>query len=273
MSAPAAVRPAAWADPDRPIGPRILASRVWTMCLVELQKISHDRSELITRAIQPCLWLLVFGVTFNRLGVIPTGDVPYLDFLAPGILAQSALVVSIFYGIQVIWEREAGVLAKLMVTPTPRAALVTGKAFAAGVRALVQAIVILILATVLGVDLTWNPLRLLGVLVVVVLGAAMFCCVSITIAGLVLSRDRMMGIGQAIMMPLFFASNALYPVAVMPTWLQVINHVNPLSYEVEALRGLLLGVHARLLLDFGVLVGATAIAIAAASSLLARLSR
>ena len=83
----------------------------------------------------------------------------------------------------------------------------------------------------------------------------------------------MMGIGQAIMMPLFFASNALYPVALMPGWLQVINHLNPLSYEVEALRGLLIGTHARLLLDFGVLVGATAVAIAAASAFMARLAR
>ena len=73
------------------------------------------------------------------------------------------------------------------------------------------------------------------------LGAAFFCCLSMTIAGLVLSRDRLMGIGQAITMPLFFASNALYPVALMPAWLRVINHVNPLSYEVDALRGLLIG--------------------------------
>src|SRR5207248_3015082 len=83
-----------------------------------------------------------------------------------------------------------------------------------------------------------NPLKLIGAATVLVLGAAFFCCLSITIAGLVLKRDRLMGIGQAIMMPLFFASNALYPVSVMPGWLRVLNHANPLSYEVEALRGL-----------------------------------
>ena len=71
---------------------------------------------------------------------MPNG-IPYLDFLAPGILAQSTLFIAIFYGIQIIWERDAGVLAKLMVTPTPRAALITGKAFAAGVRSIVQAAV------------------------------------------------------------------------------------------------------------------------------------
>jgi ABC-2 type transport system permease protein len=82
------------------------------------------------RAIQPALWLLIFGETFSKIHVIPTGNVPYLDYLAPGIMAQSALFIAIFYGIQIIWDRDAGILTKLMTTPTPRAALVTGKAFA-----------------------------------------------------------------------------------------------------------------------------------------------
>jgi ABC-2 type transport system permease protein len=248
-------------------------SRVATMCLVELQKLRHDRTELITRAVQPALWLVVFGNVFTRLHAIPTGNVPYLDYLAPGILAQSALFIAIFYGIQIIWERDAGVLAKLLVTPTPRAALVAAKAFAAGIRAVAQAFIVLILALVMGVSLSPNPLHWLGVLVALMLGSAFFCCLSITIAGVVLSRDRLMGIGQAITMPLFFASNALYPVALMPVWLQVINHVNPLSYEVDALRGLLIGTPARLLLDFGVLLAAAAVMITVASALLPRLVR
>ena len=191
-------------------------SRIGTMCLVELQKLRHDRTELLTRAVQPALWLVVFGNVFTQLHAIPTGDVPYLDYLAPGILAQSALFIAIFYGIQIIWERDAGVLAKLLVTPTPRVALVAAKAFAAGIRAIAQAVIVLLLALLLGVGLSANPLHWLGVVVAMLLGAAFFCCLSIAIAGLVLSRDRLMGIGQAITMPLFFASNALYPVELMP---------------------------------------------------------
>jgi ABC-2 type transport system permease protein len=224
---------------------------VGALCLVELQKLRHDRKELYTRAVQPALWLLIFGETFSHLHAIPT-SVPYLDFLAPGILAQSVLFVSIFYGIQIIWERDAGVLAKLMATPTPRSALVAGKAFAAGVRALIQGLVVLVLAALLGVALTTNPLRLAGVVVVVLLAAAFFSTLSIVLAGIVLSRERLMGIGQAITMPLFFASNALYPVALMPRWVQAIAVVNPLSYEVNALRGLLLGTPAALGTDIGV---------------------
>lgn len=257
--------------PLRQLG--IALARINAMCLVELQKLRHDRTELITRAVQPTLWLLIFGQVFTRIHAIPTGNTPYLDFLAPGILAQSALFIAIFYGIQIIWERDAGVLAKLMVTPTPRIALVAAKAFASGIRAVVQAVAVLIIAALLGVHLDVAPQRLLGMVVALVLGSAFFCCLSITIAGLVLSRDRLMGIGQAITMPLFFASNALYPVQLMPGWLRVINHINPLSYEVEALRGLLVGTPARLGLDFGVLVLAAVVMISIAAALLPRLTR
>jgi len=100
----------------------------------------HDRSELYTRAIQPALWLLIYGETVTRIHAIPTPHgISYLAYLAPGIIGQSALFVAIFYGIQIIWERDAGVLVKLMVTPTPRSALITGKAFAAGLRSVIRA--------------------------------------------------------------------------------------------------------------------------------------
>ena len=132
-------------------------------------------------------------------------------------------------------------LAKLMVTPAPASALITGKAFAAGVRSVAQVVGVLALAYVMGIGLTINPLRILAAMGVVMLGAAFFACLSMTLAGLVRSRDRLMGIGQAITMPLFFASNALYPVDVMPAWLHVLSTVNPLSYEVNALRALLIG--------------------------------
>jgi ABC-2 type transport system permease protein len=254
-------------------GWRLLPARVIAMCAVELQKLRHDRTELYTRAVQPALWLLIFGQTFTRIKAIPTGGIPYIDYLAPGIIAQSAMFIAIFYGIQIIWERDAGILNKLLVTPTPRSALITGKAFAAGVKSLIQAVVVVVIAAVLGVALTWNPLKLIGVGAIVILGSAFFSCLSMTIAGIVLSRDRLMGFGQAITMPLFFGSNALYPVAIMPGWLQAVSKANPLSYEVDALRGLLLGTPSHVGTDFAVLLVAAALGIAAASSLLGRLAR
>jgi ABC-2 type transport system permease protein len=246
------------------------AGRVAAFAIVELQKLQHDRTELLTRMVQPALWLLIFGTTFSHLHVIHTGSVSYLAFLAPGIIAQSALFISIFYGIQIIWDRDAGVLAKLMVTPAPAAALITGKAFAAGVRSVAQVVGVMGLAYVMGIGLTVNPLRVLAAMAVVMLGAAFFACLSMTLAGLVRSRDRLMGIGQAITMPLFFASNALYPVDVMPSWLHVLSTVNPLSYEVDALRGLLIGTPLNPV-DVAVLALAAMIGIATASTLLRRL--
>ena len=244
--------------------------RVGAFAIVEMQKLRHDRTELVTRMVQPALWLLIFGTTFSKLHVINTGPVSYLAFLAPGIIAQSALFISIFYGIQIIWDRDAGVLAKLMVTPAPASALITGKAFAAGVRSVAQVVGVLVLAYVMGIGMTFNPLRILAAMAIVMLGSAFFACLSMTLAGLVRSRDRLMGIGQAITMPLFFASNALYPVDVMPAWLHVLSTVNPLSYEVHALRALLIGTPFNPL-DVVVLVIAAVLGIASASTLLRRL--
>ncbi len=263
--APVAILPPWW---------RLYTSRILTFWLVELRKIRHDRTELYTRAIQPVLWLLIFGETFSRLHVIPVpGGYSYLAYLSPGIMAQSALFIAIFFGIQIIWERNSGILTKLMATPTPRLALISGKAFAAGVRSVSQVVVILALSAILQIRFDWNPLHLLGVAAAVVLGAAFFSCLSMTIAGIVLHRERLMGVGQAITMPLFFASNALYPVKVMPGWLQGLSAANPMSYEVDALRGMLLGTPTALLFDFGVLAVAVVAGVLAAAALLPRLAR
>src|SRR5215467_16082172 len=99
---------------------------------VELRKLRRDPMELLTRAIQPALWLLIFGQVFARIKAIPTGRLDYLSFMAPGILAQSVLFIAIFYGISVIWEKDLGIVHKLLVSPAPRSALVLGKALSAG---------------------------------------------------------------------------------------------------------------------------------------------
>jgi ABC-2 type transport system permease protein len=242
---------------------------------IEVLKLRHDPTELITRAIQPALWLLIFGQVFTRTRVIPTGNLPYLSFMAPGILAQSVLFISIFYGISIIWERDLGILHKFLVSPTPRASLVCGKALSAGVRGIAQAIIIYLLSFLLGVGINWNPFAIAGVLLAVVLGAACFSVFSLIIACLVKTRERFMGIGQLLTMPLFFASNAIYPVSMMPGWLRVVAHVNPLTYEVDAVRSQMLGIPSLygLILDFGVLSGATVVLISIAARLYPRVVR
>ena len=111
-----------------------------TLVIAELEarKLRHDPTELIMRAIQPVLWLLVFGQVFTRTHVIPTGSLSYLDFMAPGILAQSVLFIAIFYGIAIIWERDLGIVHKFLSSPTPRTAIVLGKALSASLRGVAQ---------------------------------------------------------------------------------------------------------------------------------------
>ena len=252
---------------------RIFVSRTLTFCTTEIWRIRRDRSELVTRAIQPVLWLVVFGETIARLRGVPSDGRPYLDYLAPGIMAQATLFISIFYGIQIIWERDAGLLAKLLATPTPAAALVTGKAFAASIRSLSQVAVVLAISAVMGIRLDWNPVHLVAAVVVSILGAAFFTTLSVCLAGILLKRERMMGIAQAITMPLFFGSSALYPIDLMPPWLRAISAVNPLSHMVDALRGVLLDTGSALLPDLTFLVVAVVIGIASATALLPRLVR
>lgn len=215
-------------------------SKTLSIVEMEVRKLRHDPTELITRAVQPALWLLVFGEVFTRVRIIPTGDLSYKSFMAPGILAQSVLFIAIFYGITVIWERDLGVVHKFLVSPTPREALVLGKAFSAGVRALSQVAIIYVLAALVGVGINWNPINLMLVGVVAILASALFSTFSLIIASLVKTRERFMGIGQILTMPLFFASNAIYPLSMMPSWLQAIATVNPLTYAVDAMRGLMI---------------------------------
>jgi len=243
-----------------------------TIAEMEARKIKHDSTELWTRLIQPALWLLIFGEVFTTIRAIPTGQFTYLQFISPGVLAQSVLFVAIFYGITVVWERDVGLLTKLLSTPSPRSSVIVGKALAAGVRGIFQAVMIFGLALIIGVNLRLDILDVFGVFVVVVVFAMCFSSLSMLLASFLKTRDRMMGIGQAITMPLFFASNAIYPIAVMPRWLQAMSAGNPLSYVVDALRAMLLtGDYSGLGVDILALFVFTIIFVSAASVAIKRM--
>jgi ABC-2 type transport system permease protein len=151
---------------------------------------------------------------------------------------------------------------------------VVGKALSAGVRALSQAAIVYVLALALGVGIDLNPLNIVGVAAFVVLGSAVFSTLSLIIACIVKTRERFMDIGQVITMSIFFASNAIYPLSLMPDWLRAISHINPLTYEVDALRALMLtdiSSDYGLLLDFGVLLAIAAVLTIIAARMYARM--
>jgi ABC-2 type transport system permease protein len=225
---------------------------------METRKLLHDPTELISRAVQPILWVGIFGEALSKVRAIPTPGLTYLQFIAPGILTQSVVFVAIFYGLYIIMDRDTGILQKMLVTPTPRLALVWGKMLSAGVRGLSQALIVFLFALIIGIQLNITVLSILGVILIVMLGAGFFTGLSMIIASIVKTRERFMGIGQVITLPLFFASNAIYPISIMPGWLQVVATVNPLSYMVDGLRTLMLsGSFSGVGFDIGILVVVT----------------
>jgi len=249
---------------DQSVNPTLAnyATQTYAVAAAEVQKLYHDPLELLTRAVQPVLWLMLFGEVMAQVRGVAPSNIPYLDFLAAGILAQSALFVAIFYGISAIWERDLGVLQRYLVSPAPRSALVLGKALSASVRALSQALIVYLLALLVGVAIDLDPANILAVAAVIALGSMLFSTLSLIIACIVKTRERFMGIGQVLTMPIFFASNAIYPLSLMPAWLRTVSRLNPLTYEVDALRSLMLtgGLSQYgLTLDFAVLLAATAV--------------
>jgi ABC-2 type transport system permease protein len=234
---------------------RVSAGSV-AMAQAEMRKLRHDHLDIVTRSVQPLLWLFIFGTALQNTRALAIGNVDYRAYLAPGVMAQAALFIAIFFGLAVIWERDVGQLQRLLATPLPRSAIVLGKATGAAVRALAQAVVLLTVLAITGIGIRWQPIPILAALVLLLLSTGAFACMSMLLAALVHNRERFMGIGQLIMMPLFFASSALYPISVMPRWLQFVARCNPLTYEVHGLRELLLGIpqEGTLWLDFGVIV-------------------
>jgi ABC-2 type transport system permease protein len=273
MSAANVASPAASAEPGyrppilrTPAIVRLAGGTVAT-AQAELRKMRHDPFDIFTRAAQPLLWLFIFGTAMSHNRTLAPAGVDYRAYLAPGVMAQGALFVAIFFGLAVIWERDVGQLQRLLATPLPRTAIVLGKATGAGVRSLAQASLLLIVVAIAGLDLRWTVPGVVGALALLALATAAFACLSMLLAAGLRTRERFMGIGQLITMPLFFASSALYPLAIMPGWLHALARVNPLTYEVLGMRRMLLGTGGEgpLWLDFLVVIAFLAAMAAAAT--------
>ncbi|MBO0764252.1 MAG: ABC transporter permease [Hyphomicrobiaceae bacterium] len=251
------------------------ATQMLAVAETEMLKLRHDPTEIFTRALQPAIWLLLFGQVMAHVRGLDAGGGHYLDFLAPGILALSVLFAAIFYAISAIWERDLGILHRYMVSPAPRSALVPGKAVSSAVRGLLQAVVVYVLSVLMGIGVSFNPLDLIGVSALIALGSGLFATFSLCVACIVKTRERFMGIDQVLTMPIFFASNAIYPIDIMPDWLKAVSLANPLSYEVDALRAFMLaGGESKFGagLDFAVLLGLTAGLVAVAARLYPRMT-
>jgi ABC-2 type transport system permease protein len=250
-------------------------TQIFAVSDAEFRKLRHDPLELFTRAAQPVLWLVIFGKVMAQIRGLNVAGSNYIDFLAPGILAQSMLFGAIFYGIAAVWERDLGIIHRYLVSPASRLALVMGKQVSAGLRGLSQATFIYVVSIAMGVSIDWHIEKIAGVILLIIIGSALFSTLSLIIACIVRTRERLMGIGQLLTMPIFFASNAIYPIDLMPWWLKAIARINPLTYEVDALRMLMLRSTEpsfRLLTDFSVLIVISGILLVVASRLYKRMA-
>ena len=248
---------------------KLSSASILAMVEMEIRRLMHDPSEIVARAVQPILWIVVFGVVMARRVLLGVED--YRSFIAPGVVFQSATFISLAYGIMMVFERESGILKRLLSTPIPRSSIVIGRALAGSIRASTQYVLVILSAFLVGAHFKTNAPLLMGGYLTVIYVCMGFTALSILIASLMKTRERFMGIIGAITMPLFFASNALYPISIMPTAIKIVALVNPLSYAVDMLRGMLLGLQANYMLDLISITAFNMLVIASSIKLLDRI--
>ena len=211
----------------------------WVVAYRELLRFVGERSRMLSSFAMPLLFLVIFGAGFTQtVGALARG-VNYIQFMFPGIIAMTVLTSSLFAGISVVWDREFGFLKEILVAPLSRTGIVLGKAIGGTTVALVQALVMLVLAPVLGVKISVGlVLTLIPVVVILSLGLS---GLGILIASFMHSQQGFQILIQILIFPLIFMAGVFFPVNNVPLWMEVISKVNPLTYGIDAIRQVFLG--------------------------------
>ena len=201
----------------------------------ELIRFRSDRLRAITSLVQPILFLFVLGSGLSRLASrgLPSG-VDFETFIYPGVLAMSVLFTSIFSAASIVWDREFGFLAEMMVAPVRRWAIVVGKCLGGATVATVQGIIFLALAGVAHVP--YSPALLLTLVGELLLLSFTLTAFGVMMAARIKKIQAFMALTQMVVMPLFFLSGALYPLNGLPAWLTVLTRIDPLTYIVAPMR-------------------------------------
>ncbi len=193
---------------------------------------------------QPILWLVLFTQIFKSLGGMPgiggagVGS-SYLQFFAPGVLVMTVLFGSAFAGFGMLWDKDMGILSKMLATPVTRASIVAGRVIATVIVLLIQALIILIISTIMGVHIaTGVPGALFALLLLFLLGLG-FAAFSNGLALLLKRQENVMAVTNLLTMPLMFLSSMLMPGALLPGWLNAVRHCNPVDYAVVGVRDLI----------------------------------
>jgi len=212
---------------------------MWVVAYRELLRFVQERSRIFSSFAMPLLFLVIFGAGFNRIIGAMTPGVDYIQFMYPGIIAMTVLMSSVMSGLSIVWDREFGFLKEILVAPLGRSGIVLGKAVGSATVAVIQGIVMLVLAPFLGVSL--SPLMVMELIPMLIIISVSLSGLGVLIASRMRSQQGFQIIVQIIIMPMMFLSGVFFPVNNVPIWMAVISKINPLTYGVDAIRQLFLG--------------------------------
>ena len=206
------------------------------VCQRELIRYSRDRARMVSALVQPVLWLFVLGTGLSPVisRGAAAGGVDFRTFLFPGVLAMSLLFTAAFSGVSIVWDREFGFLREMLVAPVRRSAIIVGKAFGGATVATIQSLVMLALAGL--VHVPYSPSLLLQLAGLLFLAAFTITAFGIMLSARLRQIQTIMPMMQMVMAPMMFLSGALFPLSNLPTWLQVLTRLNPLTYAVDPMR-------------------------------------
>lgn len=206
---------------------------VWTR---ELIRFSNDRIRIVTSLVQPLLFLFVLGSGLQQLSSAGTHGVNLKTFIYPGILCLAVMFTAMFSAASIVWDREFGFLREMMVAPVRRSSIVIGKCLGGATVASFQGVILICLAG--AVHVPYDPVLILGIFGLQLLLAFSITAFGVMVAARIKQMQSFMGVMQMIVMPMFFLSGALFPVANLPGWLAVLNRIDPLTYAVDPMRRL-----------------------------------
>ena len=200
----------------------------------EVVRFASDRVRMITSLVQPLLFLFVLGTGLSRIANAGTGGLNLRTFLYPGILAMAVMFTAMFSAASIVWDREFGFLREMLVAPIRRSSIVLGKCLGGATVATFQGVLVICLAGL--VDVPYAPSLILEVFAIQTLLAYMLTAFGVMVAARITQIQSFMALTQMLIMPLFFLSGAMFPVTGLPTWLTVLNRLDPLTYAVDPMR-------------------------------------
>jgi ABC-2 type transport system permease protein len=216
----------------------------YTIFWRELKRYRKSRSGVLIRLIQPAIWIIVIGHTFagTRPLIEQVGfDGSYLEFMAPGVIILTAIFTSIFGGVNTLWDRRYGFMNKALTSPISRSSIALGKMLAISLISALQSALIIGIAIIIGVSFP-NLLVIAPIMAIVILFSLGFSGISVIVAATAKSQETFWGIINFLGMPLFMLSPALFPLELLPDWLATVAKLNPVTYTVLLVRGLMTGV-------------------------------